>query len=67
MRQELFLGEVLRQRYVEEMELIHDNYTRVQVLCVKTDIQLPCVCVCIFVSLYMCMCADVLVRVCMCE
>ena len=35
MRQEYFLGEVLRNRYVEELELIHPNYTRVQV-CVCT-------------------------------
>ena len=32
MQQEYFLGEILRNRYVEEMELLHHNYTRVQVL-----------------------------------
>jgi hypothetical protein len=37
MRQEYFLGEVLRNRYVEELELIHPNYTRVQVYVRSTD------------------------------
>ena len=36
MRQEYFLGEVLRNRYVKELELIHPNYTRVQVCVVIT-------------------------------
>ena len=32
MQQEYFLGEILRRRYVEEMKLLHHNYTRVEVL-----------------------------------
>ena len=31
MRQEYLLGQLLRKRYVEEKELVHSNYTRVQV------------------------------------
>ena len=31
MRQEFFLGELLKNRYVASNKLIHSNYTRVQV------------------------------------
>ena len=32
MQQEYFLGEVLKTRYVDDMKLLHPNYTRAQVL-----------------------------------
>ena len=32
MRQEYFLGEVLKSRYMDKMNLVHPNYTRVQVI-----------------------------------